>query len=244
MTLAEKIKKYREENNVSMPDLSRATGISKENLYKWEKGTKPTDFEAVRKLQNILESNWKDLQIELIRNGDQTLNTVSENPETYIQKRRNLKIDSSTSFKVPLVSVKARAGYVNDYDNIDLINNLDKYAIPPGVSHIGAIWRYFEVDGDSMEPQLSSGDYILCSQVPQEDWENVKDFYVYVIVTETNLLIKRIFVKSEKEWVLISDNETHTPQKLFDVTTLKELWVFRRLIKKTISPKKEFKIKI
>lgn len=64
---------------------------------------------------------------------------------------------------MPLVTIKARAGYLSSYENIDLINSLDKYAIPPGVSYTGAIWRYFEVDGDSMEPALQRGDYVLCS---------------------------------------------------------------------------------
>ncbi len=31
-----------------MPAIAAATGISKENLYKWEKGTKPSDFELYR----------------------------------------------------------------------------------------------------------------------------------------------------------------------------------------------------
>ena len=100
------------------------------------------------------------------------------------------------------------------------------------------------MDGDSMEESLTTGDMILCSQVPQEDWDNVKNYYVYVIVTETEVTIKRVFVKPNGQWVLISDNEAVTPQRLFDHKQLKELWVFRRLIKKTISPRKEFKIKV
>jgi len=180
----------------------------------------------------------KMLDISTIEN-----NTLEEPEVDYMVKRRSIK-NEKQEFRVPLVTVKARAGYVNSYDNIDLLNSLDKYAIPPGVSYAGAIWRYFEVDGDSMEPTLTAGDHVLCSQVPTEDWDNIRNYYVYVLVTDTMVTIKRVFVKDNGQWVLISDNETHTPQKLFDKKDLKELWVFRRLIKKTISAKKEFKIKI
>ena len=170
--------------------------------------------------------------------------SMAKEPDAqYLARRRRIK-NNIEEFRVPLVTIKARAGYANSYDNIDLVNSLDKYAIPPGVSYAGAIWRYFEVDGDSMEESLSTGDMILCSQVPQDDWENIKNFYVYVIVTETEVTIKRVFIKPDGQWVLISDNEAVTPQRLFDHRQLKELWVFRRLIKKTISPKKEFKIKV
>ena len=178
---------------------------------------------------------------KMLKNKDLDSN-VAETAGTYLVERRNKK-NESKEFRVPLVTVKARAGYVTSYDNTDVINSLEKYAVPPGVTYTGAIWRYFEVDGDSMEPVLVTGDYVLCSQVPQDDWENIRNFYVHVLVTETEILIKRIFVKETGQWVLISDNETHK-QKFFDVPTLKELWVFRRLIKKTISAKKVFKITI
>ena len=178
----------------------------------------------------------------LLLNSEKTKTIFLDQPSDYLLARRNKK-NETKEFRVPLVTVKARAGYVTSYDNTDVINSLEKYAVPPGVTYTGAIWRYFEVDGDSMEPVLVTGDYVLCSQVPQDDWENIRNFYVHVLVTDTEVMIKRIFVKETGEWVLISDNETHK-QKFFDVSTLKELWVFRRLIKKTISAKKIFKINI
>lgn len=190
--------------------------------------------------QNVKEGS--DSDNELNEDFTQNDSVVKEKESPYLIKRRNKK-NELKEFRVPLVTVKARAGYVKTYDSTDIINSLEKYAIPPGVTYTGAIWRYFEVDGDSMEPALVTGDYVLCSQVPQDDWENIRNFYVHVLVTDSEVLIKRIFVKDTGEWVLISDNETHK-QRFFDVTTLKELWVFRRLIKKTISAKKVFKINI
>lgn len=164
--ILEKIKK----TGFSIYEISTKTGIPKSRFYSWTQGRALPKHEDVQKLKLFLASV--------------TIENISEEPEvSYIKQRRDKK-NNQTEFRVPLVTVKARAGYVSSYDQIDLVNSLDKYAIPPGVSYVGAIWRYFEVDGDSMEPTLSSGDYVLCSQVPQDDWPNVPDFYVHVMRPE------------------------------------------------------------
>ena len=222
------LKINRAKKGLSQQAVADAIGVTLKSYQYYEAGDRNPKYDKVKKLVELLD-------IDLVTNVPQI---------TFREQLKNKKVETK-EFRVPLVTIKARAGYLSSYENIDLINSLDKYAIPPGVSYTGAIWRYFEVDGDSMEPALQSGDYVLCSQVPQDDWEhNVKNYYVYVLVTETEIMIKRVFVKDDGTWVLISDNESHSPQKLFDPKLLKELWVFRRLIKKTISPKKEFKIKI
>jgi len=143
---------------------------------------------------------------------------------------------------VPLVGIKAQAGYVKGYEQTDFIETLQKYSLPPGVNPAGAVWRYFEIDGDSMEPSLSAGDIVLATMVPHEDWNDIKNFCVYVIHTKDQLLIKRIFRKSVTEWVLISDNEETTPQVLLNVEDVKQLWLFRRQIRSRVPQPKEVKI--
>lgn len=64
-------------------------------------------------------------------------NEVKESSETYQAKRRDQK-NKITEFRAPLVTVKARAGYVSSYDNVDIVEGLEKYAIPPGVTYTGA----------------------------------------------------------------------------------------------------------
>lgn len=124
------------------------------------------------------------------------------------------------------------------------LETLEKYALPPGIDYRGAAWRYFEIEGESMEPTFMSGDIILASMVPQLDWNEIRNFYIYVILTETDLLIKRLFRKSVKNWVMISDNERSHPQVLLQVEKIKELWVFRRHIDSKAPPPKKFEIKI
>lgn len=238
LQINEKIERARVSAGLTQEQMANKLDISRTTYVYWEQKTPSID--KIKKVAHVL-----DLPLEYFLDDNfDNQDTKAEEPQTqYLARRRRIK-NTTEEFRVALVTVKARAGYAHSYDSIDLINSLDKYAIPPGVSYAGAIWRYFEVDGDSMEPSLSSGDHVLCSQVPSEDWYNIKNYYVYVIVTDTEVTIKRVFIKDESNWVLISDNEAACPQKLFNPELLKELWVFRRLIKKTISPKKEFKIKV
>ncbi len=58
------------------------------------------------------------------------------------------------------------------------------------------------------------------------------------------VLFKRIYCKNVIEWVLISENEEHSPQQLIQAEAIKEVWVFRRSIRNYSSPTKEFKITV
>jgi phage repressor protein C with HTH and peptisase S24 domain len=163
--------------------------------------------------------------------------------EDYLTTRRNFKA-MSQPYLVPMVPFKAQAGYVRAFDQVEFLDTLEKYALPPGVDPRGAVWRYFEVEGDSMEPTFHSGDVVLGSMVPREDWTQLRNFYIYVIVTHDALLLKRIFMKSMDEWVLISDNEKLYDQQLMKVGNIRELWVFRRHIVNKAPVPKMFEIKV
>jgi phage repressor protein C with HTH and peptisase S24 domain len=143
---------------------------------------------------------------------------------------------------VPLVGIKAQAGYIKGFEQVDYMDTLEQYSLPPGVNPIGAVWRYFEIDGESMEPTLYAGDVVLATLVPVEDWNDTKNFCVYVIHTADQLLIKRLYNKSDSEWVLISDNEEAAPQVLLKKEDVKEIWFLRRHIRNRVPQPREFKI--
>jgi phage repressor protein C with HTH and peptisase S24 domain len=159
----------------------------------------------------------------------------------YVEQRRDKKAEK-TVIEVPLVAQKAQAGYAKSYDQVDYLDGLEKYALPPGVNGTGAVWSYFEVDGDSMEPTFYSGDVVLATLLPHEDWADIKNFCVYVILAGEQLLIKRVYRKSPDMWVLISDNEEQYPQLLLPVYSIKQIWTFRRHIRSKVAPPREFKI--
>lgn len=240
------LKDARERKGYTQSDMADKLGIGLRMYQKIEAGSFPKyKREQIQEIDQILATQLYEMIYEI-----PVHNELNEDSETYLQRRRVSKNSDSGPYMVPFVPVKAQAGYKKSYLHIDFINSLEKYPILPGVDPRGSEWRYFEVEGDSMrvpddnDKGLWEGDLILCSLVPQMDWDNARNYYVHVLVTQEEVLIKRIFKKGSSKWVLISDNEDHYPQRLINISDVKELWVFRSHIRKRIPPPKKFEIKV
>lgn len=243
------VKELREKLGYSQQELADKTGIPKDRIAKWEQGKgqpKVKDSNTLSKLFEELfprETPASDKsQPYGLPEGVELIETNAE-AKSFLEKRRAQK-NSHSTFMAPLVPAKAQAGYIKSHDQITFLDTLEKYALPPGVDYRGAIWRYFEIEGDSMEPTFHNRDVVLASMVPQMDWPEIRNFYIYIILTETNLFIKRLFRKTAKSWVMISDNEKEYGQVLLPVEEIKELWVFRRHIDSKAPPPKKFEIKV
>jgi phage repressor protein C with HTH and peptisase S24 domain len=233
----------RELSGLSQTDFARSLSLSREVINKMEKGRMKVSKRTTARLQKFLQENPLGAV-----SGD--VNILGKSSHAGEKKRSNLPFqqqrlqdkNTASPFMVPLVGIKAQAGYVKGFEQVDYIDTLEQYSLPPGVNPIGAVWRYFEVDGDSMEPTFNSGDIVLATMVPHVDWNDIKNFYVYVILTDDQLLIKRLYKKSSTEWVLLSDNEEVAPQVVLPVEKIKQLWFFRRQIRSKVPEPKEFKI--
>lgn len=233
----------RELYGLSQTDLAQRLHITREVVNKMEKGRMKVSNRTAARLQKFLQEHpiaafSGDVNIL----GKSSQPDERRKPTLPFQQQRLQEKNSASSFLVPLVGIKAQAGYVKGFEEVDYMDTLDQYALPPGVNPIGAVWRYFEVDGESMEPTFTGGDIVLTTMVPAEDWADIKNFCVYVILTEDRLLLKRVFKKSPAEWVLISDNEEAAPQVLLPVNQVKQLWMFRRQIRSRVPQPKEVKI--
>jgi phage repressor protein C with HTH and peptisase S24 domain len=236
-----KLMEIRRSLGLNQEEFGRKIGYSREVVSKVENGKMDPSrwfVEAVLNFQN-------DANLQGFNLGVKNLDSNSQKPkklaEPFYRQINTLKNRSSECL-VPLVGIKAQAGYVRGFEQTDFIDTLEKYSLPPGVNPKGLEWSYFEVDGDSMEPTLSAGDILLTSLLPHEDWNDVKNFSVYVILTEEQLLVKRVYRKNEKEWVLISDNTEGNPQVSMDLAKVKQVWTLRRHIRSKLPPPREIKI--
>lgn len=242
MAKAYNIKEIRQLYNLTQSEFAAALGLTREMVNKMEKGKCPVSKGTNALLQRFIQER----QGENFSQEIDLLGQAHANPQPaatpYFEQRREHKNEQAAPLQVPLVAQKAQAGYIKGYDHVDYLDSLEKYSLPPGVHATGAIWSYFEVDGDSMEPTFFAGDVILASMLPREDWHDVRNFHVYVILANDQLLVKRIYRKNPEQWVLISDNEELYPQVLLQVEQVKQVWVFRRHIRSRVSPPREFKI--
>ncbi len=163
--------------------------------------------------------------------------------KTYLEQRRDLKNTDNPEFEgITYVPITAQAGYGKKIVDPMFRTSLRKIFIP-GMPYRGEAYRIFEVEGNSMEPTFKEHFYVIGEKVETEFWHNPKNYYAYVLVTEEDVWLKRVFKKSDKEWVLISDNQIY-PQFLFPVSALKELWLIKRKIDWEMAPPRKFEITI
>src|ERR1043165_162971 len=137
--LAQRLKAFRERTKIKMPAIALLTGIAKETLYKWEKGTKPSDINDYFKLKAYLDEMEKKVR-------EEQLELDSQKPAT-LRLPLNPKI-----VPTPQTDGKAAAGTIRLYDDEpELI--VDRISAP----FLGPVDGVIEVTGESMTPTFSNG---------------------------------------------------------------------------------------
>ena len=80
-----------------------------------------------------------------------------------------------------------------------------------------------------MEPSLLSGDKIVCSFIEPDSWHHaIKDNCVYVVVTKSDVVVKRVVnkIKDTSCIELFSDNDYYEPFVL-EAGEIVEIWNVR-----------------
>ena len=139
---------------------------------------------------------------------------------SYLEQRRNLKMESSVSGIIHLVPVKAAAGYLAGYADPDFLDELNTFTLPmlaPGN------YRAFEIIGDSMMP-TPSGSVIVGEKV--DDIEDVKTTNTYVVLSKSDGVVYKRVVKNNRaknKMTLVSDNPSYEPYQVNSDDVL-EMW--------------------
>lgn len=193
-------------------------------------------------LSEVLHSR-RDVTIELLRKTIEVyqLNPVylftGEGPmfmtEEAHENFRLLTIvtDSKNDERIIHVPVPAQAGYATESNDPTFIQDLPHFSLPDYKYRVGT-HRSFDVAGDSMEPTLFEGDKVVCSYLEPTLWETaLKDNYVYVVVTQGDVLVKRVknLLKTEKKLQLLSDNSYYSDMEV-RLGAIKEIWYVRAKI--------------
>jgi transcriptional regulator with XRE-family HTH domain len=151
---------------------------------------------------------------------DVLLKDLSDQGESYLAKRRKLKMGIDRSASIQFVPVKAAAGYLAGYNDPEFIDELNTFTLPmlgPGE------YRAFEIIGDSMLP-TPSGSVIVGEKV--EDMESVKSNDAYIVVSRNDgIVYKRIqkATKTKATITLVSDNPNYPPYTV-NAEEVAEIW--------------------
>ena len=225
-TPPDRIKFIRKSLQISQTKMANLMGISQGTLSQIENGRYDVSFESLLKLSEAhnINCNWIILGKEGVFRTD--VDTAEKKSELSIfDKNRERELDEEAGKKgIPLVEAEAIAGYIKNYDQSSFLEKLELFKVPGFENH--GDHRIFQVDGDSMEPTLSTNDYLICEFCG--DKSEIQNGDVKVIVSEEAVLVKRIYLYEEDKsfYVLKSDNPEYESQ-ILEIAKINEIWHVR-----------------
>lgn len=130
-----------------------------------------------------------------------------QSAEKVLRMPKVVTVDSAGNENITFVSMRARAGYLAGYGDMEFIQSLPTYRIP-GL-HNGT-FRAFEVYGHSMLPTFHESDIIFGRFV--SNFSEIRDNRVYIVVSKRDgVVLKRVVnrIQTDNKLILNSDNQRH-----------------------------------
>lgn len=130
-------------------------------------------------------------------------------------------VDSADRENMVLVNAKAAAGYPQNISDTSWYQQLPAFDLPiPEFRN--ATYRGFQVEGDSMLPNLRPGEWVLARAI--EHIDHVSANKMYVVVLQDSVMVKKIEKRPNSNNItLVSLNETYPP---YDIKPflIQEIW--------------------
>ncbi len=218
MILAQNIRYLRKKKNLTQEQLARKLGLNRPAIGAYEEGRAEPRLKTLQALAHFFE-----VSLDQLVNEDLETGTATE-PTSMPLRILSVTIDSQTGREtIPLVPVKAAAGYLNGYGDIDYVESLPQFQMP--FPELGAerSYRIFQTRGDSMLP-VPHGAYVIGRFT--EDWQQIKNGRCYVLVTlSEGVVYKRVYKHLKKPGVLVlhSDNPAYSPYEV-PLKDVREIW--------------------
>ncbi len=187
-----RIRHLREKLGLSLEDLGKAIGTTRQNIFKYESGDITNiPYDKLKKLADALNTDpWEILGWE-----------------------PPMGVVSNDMVSVPLISQKISAGYGETFlsdENITMKRITIPFSILHGVSDASTLVSA-EVKGDSMvDANIFPGDYVFFSK------GMIKGEGIYVIALAGDIMVKRLsFDPLNRRLTIISENKNY-PARTID----------------------------
>lgn len=151
----------------------------------------------------------------------------AESDEQYLETSRTsvipkvVTVDSANRDNMVLVNAKAAAGYPQNISDTSWYQQLPAFDLPiPEFRN--ATYRGFQVEGDSMLPNLHPGEWVLARAIEHIDYVSANK--MYVVVLQDSIMVKKVEKRPNSNNItLISLNETYPP---YDIKPfqIQEIW--------------------
>ena len=133
-----------------------------------------------------------------------------------------ITLNSQNNENILLVNEKAAAGYPHNLQDPQWYERLPAFDLPlPQFRN--ASYRGFQVEGDSMLPNIKAGEWVIGRAM--SSFDDIINNRVYVVVLSDSVLVKKVQKLTEKNKIqVISFNEGYLPVEIH-FSEVKELWL-------------------
>ena len=206
-TVKDRLLEFLKEERISASEFSRKMGLSSAYLASMRKSMPEEKVERLTKLYPQINRDWL-----LYGEGDMYREEIKE---------KGLEPYKLHKHMVPLVPAHANAGSLDSY-----LQGVKDYECQRIYSPADGTDFSIQVRGDSMEPEIHDGTYLMLQRI------NEKAFIPWgspmVVVTENGILVKMLFPSEKGEEYLLakSYNPNYPP---FDLPTESITGIYRIL---------------
>lgn len=220
--LSENIRLLRQEKKLTQKALAQQFGLTRTTVSAWEEGRAEPRVAVLVKLCGYFGVTLDQLIYGqppgVARGGTSSVRVLP------------IAIDRKDGNElVSVVPVKAAAGYLDGYGDLDFIASLPTFRLPVAEIPQDMTLRMFQIEGDSMLP-IQSGSYVLASYV--EEYAAVGNMHPCIAVTRNDgIVFKRVANNPNVSglFTLCSDNPEFQPFNVA-VDEILELWRARAYI--------------
>jgi len=180
--IGKRLKVFRVRTNTKMPAIAKATGIPKENLYKWEKGTKCSDVEQYNRLVAYLDEMEKKFADEFYDVKLFSMKKVQQSPGS-------LLIGIYISQNAEAITLSDESGIPG---NIIIVNEKPVLVVRRNdCSIIGAVDGLIQVTSECLDRRYTSGSWIAVRKLKFHHIIN-DGYYYYVIDSNLQATIGKV----------------------------------------------------
>lgn len=207
-----RFKAIREENNLTQAGFAKKLGINN-STADIERGRTRLSGAVIKELLHQFKIN------PLWIYGDSPQKYLNLNQVNVMPKV--IALDAEENENMTLVDQRAAAGYPQNIRETEWHKKLPAFDLPlPQFRN--STHRGFQVEGDSMEPNLKADEWVLAKAI--DELSMVGNGKIHVIVTYESVLVKKLHKLSDPSKIrLISINPEYPPFDL-QVTDIQEIW--------------------
>lgn len=207
-----RFKEIREENNFTQAEFAKKLGI-KNSTADIERGRTKLSGSVIKELLKQFSINplwiYGDSPQKFLK-----LHQVDVMPKV-------ISTDADGNENMLLVNQRAAAGYPQNVEESSWQKRLPAFNLPLP-EYRNATYRGFQVEGDSMVPNLRPDEWVLAKAV--DDISMINEGKIHVVVTHDSVLVKKLHkLPNPSEIRLISINPEYAPFEL-DVSEIQEIW--------------------